>query len=668
MDSPTWVNPDTETTKPWADDPNSPPPLKASKGTKGKGRRPERWLHCPRVSTPIEADDGNFFLAFKTPLDDRFTVKEEFLWNPNSVLEANKEHECKLGLVIDLTKTKVGARYDPKAFTGCEYVKVECEGHDGAPNTDQANKFIETCRNFWQNNPKSMIGVHCTHGFNRTGFLIASYLVDVCDLSAEAAAWQFKKARPDGIYKREYVVELYSRYDEDVEDVPADITRPEWCDIEEEPDDDENENNGVELSAIEKQRKLEADESDTAIGNGTCPIKGIKPVKAPIQGQIRKKVRELVGARAGTGFPGAQPVSMGQNNYKNIIEGDWMVSWKADGTRYLMYIHRKDVFLIGRDNCVFHIPYMNMRSRQDPTRLLENTLIDGELVLNKWEDTEASNKAGRPVHFMQWDYLAYDAIHISRESLVDFDYSTRLKRLEEEVISPRMAYAHKKKERMMEIKPPTNLALKTNRPAFGVALKRFWHVIPPNLEGVSGFEDTKQKMKTLKHELDGYIFAAVNQAYERGTCPNILKWKPANQNSIDFLLHVDTWQEGDTPVAAAHLFVDDRGAMIEFTAFGTSTIKVKGKAHVDKLLSYNGKIAELRWTGKSWRIMRLRPDKNHPNAMSTALSIQQSMYNPVSEDQLKTIISNGYMSRLKKNRRHQQQNFEPPNAKRPRNF
>lgn len=32
-----------------------------------------------------------------------------------------------------------------------------------------------------------LIGVHCTHGINRTGYLISRYLIDRCDWSADAA-------------------------------------------------------------------------------------------------------------------------------------------------------------------------------------------------------------------------------------------------------------------------------------------------------------------------------------------------------------------------------------------------------------------------------------------------------------------------------------------------
>ena len=63
------------------------------------------------------------------------------------------------------------------------------------------NSFIFECKRHVQQNPLDVIAVHCTHGFNRTGFLIAAFLIQTEDWSPEAAVDSFAKARPPGIYK-----------------------------------------------------------------------------------------------------------------------------------------------------------------------------------------------------------------------------------------------------------------------------------------------------------------------------------------------------------------------------------------------------------------------------------------------------------------------------------
>lgn len=40
-----------------------------------------------------------------------------------------------------------------------------------------------------------IIAVHCTHGFNRTGFMISSFFVESEDWGMEAAVLEFAKAR-----------------------------------------------------------------------------------------------------------------------------------------------------------------------------------------------------------------------------------------------------------------------------------------------------------------------------------------------------------------------------------------------------------------------------------------------------------------------------------------
>lgn len=66
--------------------------------------------------------------------------------------------------------------------------------------------------NFVRQHPNEIIGIHCTHGFNRTGFLICAYLVEKLDFSIDMAVALFAQCRPPGIYKQDYINELFRRY------------------------------------------------------------------------------------------------------------------------------------------------------------------------------------------------------------------------------------------------------------------------------------------------------------------------------------------------------------------------------------------------------------------------------------------------------------------------
>ena len=85
------------------------------------------------------------------------------------------------------------------------------------------------------------------------------------------------------------------------------------------------------------------------------------------------------------GFPGSQPVSMDVKNMYLLRQMPYRVSWKADGTRYLMLIRNEnEVYMVDRDNAVFRINKVVFPSNDDPNQGLKDTLIDG--VCNNLRD------------------------------------------------------------------------------------------------------------------------------------------------------------------------------------------------------------------------------------------------------------------------------------------
>lgn len=149
--------------------------------------------------------------------------------------------QIKLGLWIDLTNTT--RFYDRSEIENenCKYIKLQCRGHGETPTPEQTKTFISLASNFIRSHPLESIGVHCTHGFNRSGFLIVSYLIEKMDFSVESALGMFANVRPPGIYKDDYLAELYRLYDDTLA-VPPAPPLPDWCFEEEETDDYVNDN------------------------------------------------------------------------------------------------------------------------------------------------------------------------------------------------------------------------------------------------------------------------------------------------------------------------------------------------------------------------------------------------------------------------------------------
>nr|KAF6507718.1 RNA guanylyltransferase and 5'-phosphatase [Rousettus aegyptiacus] len=160
---------------------------------------PPRWLNCPRRGQPV----AGRFLPLKTMLGPRYDsqVAEENRFHPSMLSNYLKSLKVKMGLLVDLTNTSRFYDRNDIEKEGIKYIKLQCKGHGECPTAENTETFIRLCERFNERNPPELIGVHCTHGFNRTGFLICAFLVEKMDWSIEAAVATFAQARPPGIYK-----------------------------------------------------------------------------------------------------------------------------------------------------------------------------------------------------------------------------------------------------------------------------------------------------------------------------------------------------------------------------------------------------------------------------------------------------------------------------------
>lgn len=92
---------------------------------------------------------------------------------------------------------------------------------------------------------------------------------------------------------------------------------------------------------------------------------------------LQKKVQKMCDWRKKE-FPGCQPVTMSLQNLYLLKQKPYMVSWKADGMRYLMLIDGpNEVYFFDRDNNVFKVSNLTFPFRKNMTQHLHDTLIDG---------------------------------------------------------------------------------------------------------------------------------------------------------------------------------------------------------------------------------------------------------------------------------------------------
>ncbi|KAF7269068.1 hypothetical protein GWI33_017826 [Rhynchophorus ferrugineus] len=554
-----------------------------SKMREDPGPVPERWLHCPRKAKQLIMGK---FMALKTPLNAAFDsqVPSYCRFHPKMFFDICKKNKINFGLWIDLTNTS--RFYDKREIEeyGCKYVKLKCRGHGETPSERQTDDFIALVRNFISQHPLESIAVHCTHGFNRTGFLIISYLIREMDFSVESALQEFAMARPVGIYKADYIMELYRRYD-DVKEMPPAPDLPDWCT--ESDDTNGNDDRGA---------------STSSIGNGNdnmgLPfLPGVTSVYAFNEQQkklaLQKKIQEMCGWRS-KGFPGSQPVSMSSKNITLLSKHPYRVSWKADGTRYMMLIDGEDeVYLFDRDNRVFKVENLRFLHLKNLQVHLRDTLLDGEMVIDKVNGTDIPR------------YLAYDIIMLNGSKVGQMPfYPDRLGYLETEIIRPRY------------IAMQQGIINKSIEP-FSVRKKEFWPINQArNLLG-------EKFAKSLSHEPDGLIFQPSKEPYVAGRCDMVLKWKPLDMNSVDFRLRVVT--KGGTGLITqkvCELYVGQLD-----THYATMDYK---KAFKD----LDGKIVECKYENRKWVFMRERTDKSFPNSYATAEAVYDSIKNPITKEYL----------------------------------
>ncbi|XP_039624471.1 RNA/RNP complex-1-interacting phosphatase [Polypterus senegalus] len=174
-----------------------------------KNHPPDRWTEYLAVGKRIP---GTRFVAFKVPLKQTF---ERYL-APNErfsvldLVETLKEGKEDLGLIIDLTFTS--RYYNPQNLPeNISYVKIYTAGHE-VPNDSTILQFKQAVTNFLKENAENdmLIGVHCTHGLNRTGYLICRYLIDVEDMNPQRAIDLFNSSRGHSIERQNYIEDLQS--------------------------------------------------------------------------------------------------------------------------------------------------------------------------------------------------------------------------------------------------------------------------------------------------------------------------------------------------------------------------------------------------------------------------------------------------------------------------
>ncbi|XP_073221868.1 uncharacterized protein [Cicer arietinum] len=565
-----------------------------------RSKLPPGWLDCPSSGQEIFG-----MIPSKVPLGESFNdyIFPGKRYSFKQVIHQQRVLGRKLGLVIDLTNT---SRYYPVSDLkkeGIKHVKIQCKGRGSVPDNSSVNHFVYEVLQFLsrQKHSKKYILVHCTHGHNRTGYMIIHYLMRTMSMSVTQAIKIFSDARPPGIYKPEYIDSLYKFYHEKKPEMIVCPPTPEWkrtpelVDLNGEaaPDnDDDDDDDGVPGPPLQENHEIETImTNDDVLGD---------EIPNDQQDAFRKFCFQIlklgVGARGHMQFPGSHPVSLNRDNLQLLRQRYYYATWKADGTRYMMLITMDGCYLIDR-NFNFRRVQMRFPCRFTNDGLAEKThhftLLDGEMIIDTLPDSKKQERR----------YLIYDLMAVNFISVIERPFCERWKMLEKEVIEPRNQERYQGK----------NPYYRYDMEPFRVRRKAFW-LLSTVTKLLNEF------IPKLSHDADGLIFQGWDDPYVPRTHEGLLKWKYADLNSVDFLFEID----GDRQL----LFLHERGKKKLMEGY-----IVAFEEGSDPSL-YSGKIIECAWDGDrhEWIFKRIRTDKSNPNDFNTYKKVMRSIRDNITED------------------------------------
>ncbi|KAL7668311.1 hypothetical protein ACOME3_009017 [Neoechinorhynchus agilis] len=177
-------------------------------------RIPKRWINTTSMGSSLISDR---FIVFKTPLSSKYDslIPENKRFTPTIAANRMRQiagHRSIAGIISLINNDPY---YDNKEFT--EYLNVPhfclpCGGYKDFPKKEIKNRFIEICDILLESNPNSVIAVHCTRGYNKSGFLVASYLIEKMKMKLRSAIAEFRRCRAPGIQAPPFIHGLRLRY------------------------------------------------------------------------------------------------------------------------------------------------------------------------------------------------------------------------------------------------------------------------------------------------------------------------------------------------------------------------------------------------------------------------------------------------------------------------
>ena len=275
-------------------------------------------------------------------------------------------------------------------------------------------------------------------------------------------------------------------------------------------------------------------------------------------------------------FPAPQPVSIEKKDFSKLKDYTYFTSLKLDGYRFIMYFikdknDKQQCIIINRA-----LNFYNINIEAEDT-IYNGTLLDGEIIFNKDTNT--------------WNYYIHDTLLLCGNKVNKLSHSIRLS------------------DTKCCIESLINLESKLN--TLNIKVKEFYE-----FSNFDKFIDVYNESDNN----DGIIFMPENLPVISGTQYSMLKWKPQEKHTFDFL--IKEIKEG------LNALVFHMGNFKEFAIIHKNT--PEGNNFIEKtkeLKNYKNEcILECSFDKETnnFKPVLIRTDKTHPNSLRT---IERTLFN-----------------------------------------
>ena len=297
-----------------------------------------------------------------------------------------------------------------------------------------------------------------------------------------------------------------------------------------------------------------------------------------------------------------------QNQVQNQTENQgtgYSVTHKADGQRKLLVFHTSGIWLV-------MAPYSLNRLTNTNVPAFTGTILDGELI------PKSNQLQGAPTTGV-W-YLAFDCLTWSNQDVRNLPHIRRMDYAQ--------AVADQFKSQSLYVNTKTFRSFNSPQEFF-VIMREMFREQPLLAYKQDGLMFTPSNTVYNPHSDDHPLYRRILTDY-----PDICKWKPESQLTIDFQI-----QRKATPTGGIiQLYVNERGRAVPFTGtrdFPFDNSKVDNGNQLTLNLP-NETIVEYGWDYQRGLFIphRVRFDKTKPNKIEIANDVWMDIQRPLTQETL----------------------------------